>query len=40
LLTTEKNVSRAQELVGKPSVYIVTESGGKYLLTNQELPPA
>jgi len=40
LLTTEKNVSRAQELVGKSSVYIVTESGGKYLLTNQGLPPA
>ena len=40
LLTTEKNVSRAQELVGKSSIHIVTESGGKYLLTNQELPPA
>ena len=39
LLTTETNMSRAQELVGKPSIHIVTESGGKYLLTNQELPP-
>jgi 4-amino-4-deoxy-L-arabinose transferase-like glycosyltransferase len=40
LLTSEKNMSRAQELVGKSLIHIVTQSGGKYLLTNQELPPA
>src|SRR5262249_1407558 len=40
LLTSEKNMSRAQELVGKSSIHIVTQSGGKYLLTNRELPPA
>ena len=40
LLTTKKNTSRVHELVGKSSIHIVTASGGKYLLTNQELPPA
>src|SRR5262249_47240231 len=40
LLTTKKNMSRAQELVGKSWIYILTESGRKYLLPTRDPPPA
>src|SRR3989441_6250178 len=35
LLADHEDLPRIHELVGAPSVHVVAESGGKYLLTNQ-----
>lgn len=35
LLVEKPQVQRIENLVGKPSLYLVKESGGKYLFTNQ-----
>ena len=40
LLACEKDLAHVQELAGTGNVHIVTKSGGKYLLTNQEIPRA
>jgi len=40
LLAQESDLPHVQELVGRSSLHIVEESGGKLLVTNQEIPPA
>jgi hypothetical protein len=40
LLAQESDLPHVQDLVGQSSLHIVKESGGKLLVTNQEIPPA
>jgi hypothetical protein len=37
LLADHEDMQHIEKLVGHPMVYIVKESGGKFLLTNQEI---
>ena len=37
LLAYDKDLQRVQQLAGSSSVHVVKKSGGKYLLTNQEI---
>jgi hypothetical protein len=39
LLASESDVARVKELTGFGEVHVVKQSGGKYLLTNLEIPP-
>ena len=38
LLSEDQDVPKLKSLVGDSMVHVVTENGGKYLLTNQDLP--
>ena len=38
VLAEGRDLARLRELVGPSALYVVKESGGKYLLTNQRLP--
>jgi 4-amino-4-deoxy-L-arabinose transferase-like glycosyltransferase len=39
LLASDKDLSQVRQLVGASLMHVVKVSGGKYLLTNQEIPP-
>lgn len=40
LLASDKDIPKVRELVGPDMMHVVKESGGKFLLTNRDLPPA